>query len=217
MAPMWYHAQVIQHYYTNLPADVAVNNLYFSSGSPTPATAEMDRILTVINSAWGALEDFRAGILKATAGMTVKIYDVTAPPHSSPLRIGGPYNMGAPESPTNMPLEVAGVISFQGAVTAGTNPARRRGRNYIGPLNTAALDAGSASTMPKLTTGFIAGLLDYAEQLEAVNIGAGACTWCVYSKTDNAMVPVTNGWVDDAFDTQRRRGNDTTARTLFTF
>jgi hypothetical protein len=32
---------------------------------------------------------------------------------------------------------------------------------------------------------------------------------------DNGYYPVTAGWVDNAFDTQRRRGKDPTARTLF--
>lgn len=213
---MWYRAQVIQHYYTGLPKDVAVNNLYFESGSAEPAEGEMTRIKTVINSAWAGLEDYRAGVLATTGGMSVKIYDVTAPPGSSPLSTGGPYTMGAPTTTANLPLEVAGCISFRGPNVAGTVPARRRGRNYIGPLNTSASAPGDGTTPPALSAGFISALTSYAQAIWDANSGAGSVTWCVYSPTDSAMIPVTNCWVDNAFDTQRRRGNDATARTNYT-
>jgi hypothetical protein len=41
-------------------------------------------------------------------------------------------------------------------------------------------------------------------------------TWslAVYSVADAVAREVTNGWVDNAWDTQRRRGIDATARTL---
>lgn len=212
---MWYHAQVIQHYWTGLPADVAVNNLYFQSGSPEPADGEMNKILTVINNAWAELEDYRAGILKTVGGMTVKIYDVTAPPNSPPLRIGGPYTMGSPTVTTNLPAEVAAVVSFHASTNVSMNPARRRGRNYIGPLNTSASDPGDATTPAKLSTGFRAALVAYAGDLMAANVAPNAVEWCVYSRTEQNMFPVVGGWVDDAFDTQRRRGQPTNVRTIW--
>lgn len=35
----------------------------------------------------------------------------------------------------------------------------------------------------------------------------------VYSRVDGLIRPITSGWVDNEFDTQRRRQRDATART----
>jgi hypothetical protein len=49
----------------------------------------------------------------------------------------------------------------------------------------------------------------------AVNALAGNNDWCVWSVADQIAVPVANGWIDNAFDVQRRRGVDYTSRTLW--
>jgi hypothetical protein len=55
------------------------------------------------------------------------------------------------------------------------------------------------------------------------DLAAAAITWCVYSPTarglgaaDLGCTTVTHNWVDNAFDTQRRRGPKASARTLTT-
>jgi hypothetical protein len=40
-------------------------------------------------------------------------------------------------------------------------------------------------------------------------------TWSVWSEANQTASPVRDGWVDDAWDTQRRRGLDSSARTTF--
>lgn len=213
----WYRVNVIQHYVSGLPEDVAVNTLYFVDGSPDPIVGTMNSIATQINTAWGFLDNFRGAQLLDTAGMSLKIYDQTAPPNSSPVGVYGPYNLGAPTAVDNLPLEVAAVCSFQGAIIAGTNRARRRGRNYIGPLNTTALAAGDSTTPPALSAGMITALRDYMSALWDTNSAANPSTWSVYSRADDAMVTITNGWVDNDFDTQRRRGKRATTRSNITF
>lgn len=39
--------------------------------------------------------------------------------------------------------------------------------------------------------------------------------WRIWSPTNNNSVLIDNGWVDNAWDTQRRRGVEATARTIF--
>jgi hypothetical protein len=39
--------------------------------------------------------------------------------------------------------------------------------------------------------------------------------WCVYSPTSNMLFPISQIWVDDAWDTQRRRGVKATTRTTY--
>jgi hypothetical protein len=41
-------------------------------------------------------------------------------------------------------------------------------------------------------------------------------TLAVWSPSNGDAVPVTDGWVDNAWDTQRRRGIDRTARSTWT-
>ena len=41
------------------------------------------------------------------------------------------------------------------------------------------------------------------------------CTWVLWSRANNAMFNVVGGWVDNAFDTIRKRGNAPTARTTW--
>jgi len=54
-----------------------------------------------------------------------------------------------------------------------------------------------------------------ATYLKGASDAAADWTWVVYSTVDNAMYPVDNGWVDNSWDTQRRRGVKPTARYTF--
>lgn len=210
----WIRTQVEQQYITNLPADVVVNTLHWTTPYPIDNIPARDAILVAINNAYGNIETYRSAYLKDTAGLTVKMYDVTAPPGTSPFYIGGPYNMSSPASATNLPLECAAVVSFRRQSTGGDIPARMRGRAYLGPFNVTALDDGDATTPPKLASGLITGLVNWATDLYAVGEGV---QWAVYSRTDDAMYDVNDGWVDETWDTQRRRGNEPGARTPIEF
>lgn len=212
-----YRTQLVQPYFTNIPADVAVNTVYFTSTNALGDAGDMTAIKTVCNQAMGNLEPYRAANLKTTGGLTVKIYDADAPPNSSPISVGGPYNLSAPSTLTNLPFECAVVASFQADAIPGTPQARRRGRNYLGPLNTSALDDGDATTFPSVAAGMITAATSYMDDLFNVFAHSAEVRWVVYSPTNNDYALVTNGWVDNEFDTQRRRGVESTARTTITF
>jgi len=68
-------------------------------------------------------------------------------------------------------------------------------------------------------------LADAAAAMEDGTVVAGGLSvkWAVYSPTtdavdtiDNAFNDVLDGWVDNAFDTQRRRGPAATTRITWT-
>jgi hypothetical protein len=40
-------------------------------------------------------------------------------------------------------------------------------------------------------------------------------TWCLYSRKLDLMPEIVGGWVDNAWDIQRRRGYAATSRTTF--
>lgn len=106
---------------------------------------------------------------------------------------------------TALPPEVACCLSFKAAPAAGVNAARRRNRVYIGPLAQSAL---ASNTDPSIATAFRTDLMLALQKaktdIEAVT--GGLATLVGYSPTDGVTWPIASAWVDDAADTQRRRG-----------
>jgi hypothetical protein len=106
-----------------------------------------------------------------------------------------------------MPAEVAIVVSFEALPVSGEPQARRRGRVYIPWL------PDTANTEGRPTQTFI-------DDLGAAFVAFGAAAdasisvdWVIWSPTDNAAVGTARGWIDNAWDTQRRRGFAATSRT----
>lgn len=127
--------------------------------------------------------------------------------------------LGWSSSVTNdLPHEAAICLSFYSDLDdipeeqGLTRPAsRRRGRIYLGPLNTAALGAdGRISSSVGIDMIYAAERLRTWSGFTALNLG-----WAVYSRTDDQARVVVGGWVDNAFDTQRRRGLDSNTRYTF--
>lgn len=127
------------------------------------------------------------------------------------------------------PEEVAAVLSYHGDLTdvpvEQANPTpppatirpqqRRRGRLYIGPLQVAAGATGANQSRPvaAFRTNCTVGFRLLAQAITAYNPIYSLGVW---SKADADVYPVVAGWMDDAWDTQRRRGVEPTTRTTFT-
>lgn len=111
----------------------------------------------------------------------------------------------------NLPEEVSVVLSLRGAPPITP---RRRGRLYIGPLVSGAATTGGALLPTRVATTFSTDLCVAANTLrtgvESLSIAA---FWAIRSITPVVnYVRVEGGWVDNALDTQRRRGPDATSR-----
>jgi len=145
----------------------------------------------------------------ASSGHTVKFYDLAAPTPRAPFAERS-LTVGGARATTSLPAEVALCLSFQGTRQSGSSQARRRGRIYIGPLgqNQAAGDGRPGS-------GMVADLVAAGAALLAASNAAVSWNWEIWSPTSGQMVPVANGWVDNAFDTQRRRGVSPSSRSTF--
>lgn len=114
-----------------------------------------------------------------------------------------------PNAGDSLPLEVALVNSFA-STQPGVPIRNRRGRHYIGPLaQNAVTGAIPGFPLPTANPQLIGALLAAAERitLDQVNV-----TWCVWSRTNDALYPIDNGFVNNEFDTQRRRGVDESGR-----
>jgi len=145
----------------------------------------------------------------AATGHTLTTYAMADPEPRAPINTVslGTLTTGA----TAMPPELAICLSFQGQRISGTSQARRRGRVYIGPLK----NSNVSSTDMNLDTTVTDALRDAGQALVNASNASADYTWCVYSAADDALVPVHNGWVDNAFDIQRRRGLTASQRDVF--
>ena len=159
----------------------------------------------------------------APAQTRIKVFNVSNPPPLVPL-LDTAMPIPAPGSGTLIPHEVACVLSFAANRESGTVAARRRGRIYFGPLNF----AGTLSAVggPRVSVGLQRALLFGAGRLRretgdswvVVSRAAGSTqTLGADGKMRRTPGPrvvhtVNSAFVDNAFDTQRRRGPKATAR-----
>lgn len=147
----------------------------------------------------------------AKTGHDFKIYIAGGPKPNYPL-YEDTFDLDSAPTGASLPSEVAICLSFQGTRTPGLPQARRRGRIYVGPLKSTTNVDGRPSTAS------ISNLLFYAQDLyDDILAITSAGSWAVWSTTNGAAVAVTNGWVDNAFDTQRSRGLTRTARSTQSF
>jgi hypothetical protein len=138
---------------------------------------------------------------------------VTAGPILSPVATRS-WTLSAPAAgKQSLPDQVAVVNSFHadlsGVPTSDgtTRPqARRRGRFYLGPLNTLALQGVAGAVAAQVVSSDLMNDLVGSSRAWLLNApAANGWVWEVWSKTDWAGHPVVGGFVDDRFDTQRRR------------
>lgn len=139
------------------------------------------------------------------------------------------FTLPAAGSVSDFPEEVASVISYNGDLTdvpvSMPNPtpppaiirpqSRRRGRLYMGPVNFSAIDEGTLGYVTPSTafrTDLGLALKKLADDVDTNTTG----NLVVYSGAAQETHIVVGGYVDNAWDTQRRRGREASVRTTFT-
>jgi hypothetical protein len=202
-------AQVALQGKLGLPKQQFMNTLHFDVPGIDPAgeAALIDPVLQAF------YKDGANGNQVAQNDHPIRYYDLDDPEPRVPV-LETLMDLPAAPNVEGYPSEVALACSYSGAVISGANMARRRGRFYFGPLKNTSGDLVGNVIRP--VDNLVACLVANMEALEADidALGAGF-RWVVYSPTSNSSTPVTNGWVDNAFDTQRRRGEDATARVTW--
>lgn len=206
---MQYIVQVIQKMESNIPADSSVNTWAFASAAPAPDPADFAAIGTALFDFYTELASLLAVNVAQEWGL--KIYDKAAPEPRSPLVDRDDFGPFSTPVLTPLPSEVALCLSFRGPYVSGEPKARRRGRVYVGPLAVTVSEGAANGARP--ASGVPAFFSDAVEALTAV-LTAEGLLHCVWSRSDDTFYPVVEYWVDNAFDTQRRRGIAPTARTL---
>jgi len=196
--------------FTNLPEDRFVNTFHFSD----PFNSEIEVM--------SAVHDFYEGDRPSTKPLAdhlsptilrpyeIKVYNLADPEPRVPEIFAQTLPDRPLQSSTGVPEEVAICVSYHGAPP---RTARRRGRIYFGPLGSTGEEVfpASSAAFTRVPDPLITDLIDAAEQLIAAGVG-----WCVRSTVPaENFVPITGGWVDNRFDTQRRRGPEVSLRTTF--
>lgn len=235
-------AQVVMRALTGMAEDSVANTLYFLSGSladpDMPNTAEInevrDRLIdfyTDVQASGSAIGSFIGEqITRDSNAHSIDFYwnedDEPAATWGSPIATRS-WTLSAVSPGTPFPSEVATVLSFHGDLTdvpqtapnptpppATIRPASRlRGRIYLGPLqNIAGAEDGTTHEI-YINTNWRDTLTQAASALLAANDTTWA--WCGATKAGEGTFDIVGGWVDNAFDTQRRRGQDATVRTLW--
>ena len=202
-----------------LPEDSSVNVWHFDGDDGNTDSAYHSAIITMLTTFYQAID---AAILSGhtSSPAVVTLYDIRdaqprQPEHTNQIVL-------TPNAAGLLPNEVAICLSYQAPAVSGLPQARRRGRIFIGPVCQAsgALSNGefrlAASSLTIITDA--ASVLATPLALATV----GSMSWSIYSPTtdilstiDDAFHDVDNGWVDNAYDTQRRRGAGATVRTLW--
>jgi hypothetical protein len=220
-------AQTVIPFRTGIPEDVVSNTMWFETAAGIDLAEAGEGIAVNIAAFYADVyaaiggTGIQASYLRLTGAFT-NFYDQGAPAPRVPYRV----DLGladAVTSNTRLPTEVACVLSYRASLENGVSAARRRGRIFLGGLGDGAVTMASAASpyFPQFTTGFIAQVISAAEDnllnptTWGPDITGSDVIWSVHSRVDGFTAPVVAGWVDNTPDTQRRRGVNATARTVF--
>jgi hypothetical protein len=199
----------------NLPEDVVINTFHFNTLiTQTPETAapiiatrlkEFYRVPVAPSSF--AVQRYMSQLL-SNSGHEIRMYNLDLP---APRPVLYSEFFDCTFQPSQYPAEVALVLSFAAPFLPGVNPASRRGRVFIGPISTATSGGYDSDIRPTPEMRFT--WRDAGLRLASYLTDA---QWQVWSPTRGTGGPVRSVSVDDAFDTQRRRGGAPTNRITAT-
>lgn len=205
---------------SGLPKDVTVNTWWFTIAGSEPGSGEITDAVTKVQGFWefddgGTLSPIGQRLAGyVNRNVTFRVVGVNP---ATGLEIGFPIEIpitlppGPSGSIGHFPPEVAVCLSYHANYDFGVNKARRRGRLYLGPVDTSFAGGFTSDTVvPFIVDSFRQQLCDAARDVVAA---PGDAVWSVYSRTSGAAYTVVGGWVDEEFDTQRRRGIASTIRT----
>lgn len=217
---------------TGVPKDQSNNDFVFNLGAAALDEDAVAMLLPVVTAFYntagiGATQQVAFYIgAQVPRGVPVQVhfYQVGALDGSVPMgppRYIRTFTLGAQGAGGGaFPSEVALVGSYhaENALVPehGTGPggvktrpkARYRGRIYLGPLGNAAGDLSTGEHRPNVA--IMADLKGAMETLAVADVG-----WSVWSRVDATLRLVIGGWVDNSWDTQRRRGPEATSRVQF--
>lgn len=224
--PTSHKATVIFPYKTGLPEDVATNTFVFSfRGGPGATPQDNDKQMLHLNLTRFFNDEFVTSIplaeyyseyieRSACRIRYVEFDEITGAEVEEAVTV--PFTLGPTSQTQDLPLECAATLTFLQNLPGSTliPEARRRGRIFLGPLNSLANASVVDGTVPLINQDFINRVMASAQFL----VDQGEPTqwrWSVYSRTNRVTYHVKEGWMDNEWDTIRSRGARATGRTRF--
>jgi hypothetical protein len=204
------HGQVKLAAATGLPADDVLNTWNFDGDEVDWPDVAAD-LIQFYNDMLHAF--ISSDISRAPLACQVRIFTpsiITGV--MGPARLIVPFTLDppGPAVETRLPEEVAVALSFH----ADKTDPRQRGRVFCGPLNQLVMQSGGGGNLlSRVDPDFCTNLGISAEAFRVDN--EPDHPWVVWSRADLALYEVTGGWVDNAFDTIRSRGERATVRTTW--
>lgn len=202
-------------YASNIPEDCAINTFHFELSDDADTTmhaAARNRITQFYAGATApqvnALGTYLASYINTSTGNSVTSYRLADPKPRAPY---GPTALtkSTPTSTANLPFEVAVCGSFKCDPIPGIGAGRLRNRIYLGPLNESART--TTANQPTRPATVLQG--DLARAFLNLKLAdTSDVVWVGYSPTGSIGWEPTTAWVDNEFDTQRRRGQGSTSR-----
>lgn len=231
-------ATVTLNHKSGMAEDAVVNTFAVSTGGTDSIAANHGAITDAIANFYNGSHDGNVdsvgqwlgdGLSRAADGMSIKLYNITGhldgSPHGSDM-YEEKYTLDAPIEATTLPEEVSLALTLRGTnweaqpveipdtSDPGTEVDRPRqrytGRIYLGPWVKAA--ATTVNNRSRPTAAILEYPLDAAVATQAA-LNAVGYEWCVWSRKAGVLIPISHVQMDDAWDTQRRRGVDPTQRT----
>lgn len=192
---------------SGIPADAITNSFHFDGSG-----ADTDNVFDIVEDFYNTVPTGGtlnvASLLSqdlANTGATMKLYRLSDPKPRVP-RAERTWEPDITGSGGSLPAEVALVASFRAAYESGKPTSRRRNRVYIGPLR----ENVNVHGQPYATA--IETINKAMTDMKAAADASISWEWVCYSPKDNEGHSVIGGWVDNAFDSQRRRGEAPTLR-----
>lgn len=173
-------------------------------GATPPGTAAGD-FLTGINAFYQAIDGQLSNELSGSVPV-MRVFNLIENKPRQP--IAEPTLTALTTSSSRAQREMAVCLSYRATYVSGVTPKRRRGRIYLGPLISTALDSSTG----KLAAATKTTIVGAAQTLIDFHQASALFSWVVYSPTTDVLgtgetgaFEVISGWVDDELDTQRRR------------
>lgn len=207
--PINIQCQIVFPSVTNIPKDAVTNTLHFYTTDIS--TYDLDNVRDMIIDFYTSNNGGSSSITRHYSNQVgptaeIRYYNLGDPKPRVPIRVDT-FARSASSSNSALPGEVALVLSFQGLKESGANMARRRNRIYLGPFNTNTL-----ATDGRPQGSLIADIRRAAAEMLRASDASFQWNWDVFSPTDDDSHRVVSGWVNNAWDTQRRRGVEATTR-----
>lgn len=208
----FFAVQVVTPTIDNLPENYATNVWHTEATDFTSLALFMGAVqafyedITLVHSQWVRQN-----------GHEIKAYNLADPIPRAPV-ITNTFDLPSQPTAGTEPTEISCCLSFQAVAESGVPQSRRRGRIYI-PF----FGVGTGNNDGYIDSGTVGVIVGAAQALLTLSNAATDWYWATYSPTivqqggtlGDAMRPVDNGWVDNEWDVQRRRGRIATARTTF--